>query len=110
MSKEIELLGGLAARKGGGFQTGYSVYGAEGICPTVLSHSGGYGIMTAEVKVIGQMDNSIDHTFESANRVYDEIGAMPYIVDLRRRRQTAEGHRREVRSDKRPQRAFEADA
>lgn len=24
-----------------------------------------------EVKVIGQMDNTIDHTFESANRVYD---------------------------------------
>lgn len=79
MSKEIELLGGLAARKGGGFQTGYSVYGAEGICPTVLSHSGGYGIMTAEVKVIGQMDNSIDHTFESANRVYDEIGLCPTL-------------------------------
>ena len=27
-----------------------------------------------EVKVIGQMDNSIDHTFESANRVYDVRG------------------------------------
>lgn len=27
-----------------------------------------------EVKVIGQMDNTIDHTFESANRVYDIRG------------------------------------
>lgn len=27
-----------------------------------------------EVKVIGQMDNTIDHTFESANRVYDVGG------------------------------------
>ena len=27
-----------------------------------------------EIKVIGQMDNSIDHTHEDANRVYDENG------------------------------------
>ena len=32
-----------------------------------------------EVKVIGQMDNSIDHTFESANRVYDVCGVAPTI-------------------------------
>lgn len=30
-----------------------------------------------EVKVIGQMDNTIDHTFESANRVYDVGGVAP---------------------------------
>lgn len=30
-----------------------------------------------EVKVIGQMDNTIDHTFESANRVYDVGGCAP---------------------------------
>ncbi len=30
-----------------------------------------------EVKVIGQMDNTIDHTFESANRVYDVRGVAP---------------------------------
>lgn len=30
-----------------------------------------------EVKVIGQMDNTIDHTFESANRVYDVCGCAP---------------------------------
>lgn len=30
-----------------------------------------------EVKVIGQMDNTIDHTFESANRVYDVDGVAP---------------------------------
>lgn len=30
-----------------------------------------------EVKVIGQMDNTIDHTFESANRVYDVEGVAP---------------------------------
>lgn len=32
-----------------------------------------------EVKVIGQMDNTIDHTFESANRVYDTGGCSPTI-------------------------------
>ena len=31
----------------------------------------------ADVKVIGQMDNTIDHTFESANRVYDVEGVAP---------------------------------
>ena len=30
-----------------------------------------------EVKVIGQMDNTMDHTFESANRVYDVGGVAP---------------------------------
>lgn len=32
-----------------------------------------------EVKIIGQMDNTIDHTFESANRVYDKNGLCPTI-------------------------------
>ena len=32
-----------------------------------------------EVKVIGQMDNTIDHTFESANRVYSRYGICPTI-------------------------------
>lgn len=30
-------------------------------------------------KIIGQMDNTIDHTFESANRVYDLQGIAPTI-------------------------------
>ena len=32
-----------------------------------------------KVKVIGQMDNTIDHTFESANRVYNTDGLSPTI-------------------------------
>lgn len=32
-----------------------------------------------EVKIIGQMDNTVDHTFESANRVYDKNGISPTI-------------------------------
>ena len=31
----------------------------------------------ADVIIIGQMDNTIDHTFESANRVYDVDGVAP---------------------------------
>ena len=33
----------------------------------------------ADVKIIGQMDNTIDHTFESANRVYDKEGLCPTL-------------------------------
>lgn len=32
-----------------------------------------------EVKIIGKMDHTIDHTFESANRVYDKNGIAPTI-------------------------------
>lgn len=32
-----------------------------------------------EVKIIGQMDNTLDHTFESANRVYDKNQLCPTI-------------------------------
>ena len=32
-----------------------------------------------EVKIIGNMDNTIDHTFESANRVYDKDQLCPTI-------------------------------
>ena len=32
-----------------------------------------------EVRVIGQMDNTLDNTFESANRVYDSEGVCPTI-------------------------------
>lgn len=31
------------------------------------------------VKVIAQMDNTIDHTFESANRIYGVMGLSPTI-------------------------------
>lgn len=90
----INLLGGFPGheRKGGGFQTGYGIYATDGACPTLLADGGGgYGILivvedkkmaetrTNEVVVLGQMDNTIDHTFESANRVYSQFGACPTI-------------------------------
>ena len=33
-----------------------------------------------DVKIIGQMDNMIDHTFESSNRVYDTDGVAPAMT------------------------------
>ena len=49
MSK-INLLGGLPGfeREGGGYKTGYSVYGTDGICPALLANGGGYGILIVE--------------------------------------------------------------
>lgn len=36
-------------------------------------------IRSCQVVVLGQMDNTIDHTFESANRVYSRFGICPTI-------------------------------
>lgn len=33
----------------------------------------------SEIKMIGAMDNTVDHTFESANRVYSDEGIAPTI-------------------------------
>lgn len=74
---DIISLSGLSERKGGGFQTGYEVYSAEGVCPTLLSHGGGYGILTViEVEDERETDRKTD---ESANRVYDKEGLCPTI-------------------------------
>lgn len=35
-----------------------------------------------EVKIIGKMDNTIDHTYESANRVYDKNSLCPIIPTI----------------------------
>lgn len=50
-----------------------------GICPTLRANKTSSGVIEvmADVKIIGQMDNMIDHTFESANRVYDVEGVAP---------------------------------
>lgn len=51
------------------------------ICPTERENKMCCGVIEvmemADVKIIGQMDNTIDHTFESANRVYDIGGVAP---------------------------------
>lgn len=98
---EIKIIGGFSEnkRKDGSFQTGYQVFDVEGICPTLLAKGGGYGVLIMEntsidktrqdkdcshiqncqVVVLGNMDNTIDHTFESANRVYDKNNLCPTI-------------------------------
>lgn len=47
---EIKIIGGFSEnkRKDGTFQTGYTVYDKEGVCPTLLADGGGYGIMIIE--------------------------------------------------------------
>jgi site-specific DNA-cytosine methylase len=52
----------------------------DGCCGTIRTIDAGGGKHVLEVKVIGQMDNTIDHTFESANRVYDVGGVSPTLM------------------------------
>lgn len=76
---EINLLGWLPGheRKGGGVQTGYSVYSQDGISPTVLSNGGGNGIMVA-VRQIGNFSES-KRSNPNTNRVYDKSGLSPTL-------------------------------
>lgn len=54
-----------------------------GICPTQRANKVCCGVIEviemADVKIIGQMDNTIDNTYESANRIYDKKGLAPTI-------------------------------
>lgn len=61
----------------GSIYTGVSSDFQRGIYPIarcVKAEQHDLGVIMSDVKVIGQMDNTIDHTFESANRVYDVGG------------------------------------
>ena len=61
-----------------GIEGGVRVYSK--IAPTLNardSHEPRY--ILEKVKIIGQMDNTLDNTFESANRVYDKNGLCPTI-------------------------------
>lgn len=49
----------------------------DNCCGTIRTINAGGDKYVLEVKVIGQMDNTMDHTFESANRVYDVEGLAP---------------------------------
>lgn len=66
----------------GSIYTGVSDDFQRGLFPIfrcVKAENHDLGVVEMEVKVIGQMDNTIDHTFESANRVYDVGGVSPTI-------------------------------
>lgn len=46
---------------------------------TIKAEKNDLVVVFMEVKIIGQMDNTLDHTFESANRIYDKNGLSPTI-------------------------------
>lgn len=61
----------------GSIYTGVTADFQRGVYPIarcVKAENHDLGVIMADVKVIGQMDNTIDNTFESANRVYDVEG------------------------------------
>lgn len=49
----------------------------RGLCETFKQADD--GVLETKVKIIGKMDNTMDNTFESANRVYDKNGLSPTI-------------------------------
>lgn len=64
----------------GSIYTGVTADFQRGVYPIarcVKAENHDLGVIMADVKIIGQMDNTIDHTFESANRVYDVGGVAP---------------------------------
>lgn len=58
-----------------------NVFDTNGIAPTVDTGQGGSRepLIVADMIKLGQMDNTIDHTFESANRVYSSDGIAPAL-------------------------------
>lgn len=73
----MEVIGSIYTEVSDDFQNGI-IGGCISRCVKAEKHDLGVVLME-EVKVIGQMDNTIDHTFESANRVYDIGGVAPTI-------------------------------
>lgn len=60
------------------------VYSPEGLAPTICAGIGQkYWIHIMKINQLGQMDNTIDHTFECANRVYGTDGLSPTITTNR---------------------------
>lgn len=78
--QETRCIGGLSEHKWGGqYHQQDRVY-SIGQCALALPASipeGSYKYM--EIKIIGKMNHMIDHTFESANRVYGTEGICPTL-------------------------------
>lgn len=70
----MEVVGSIYTEVSDRFQKGII---GDGISRCVKAEKHDLGVIMADVKIIGQMDNTIDHTFESANRVYDVSGVAP---------------------------------
>lgn len=78
--EETKCIGGLSESMWGGqYHQQDRVY-SMGQCALALPAQipeGSYKYM--EIKIIGKMDHTMDHTFESANRVYETEGISPTI-------------------------------
>lgn len=78
--EDTRCIGGLSdAKWGSQYHQQDRVY-SMGQCALALPAQipeGSYKYM--EIKLIGQMDNTMDHTFESANRVYGPEGIAPTL-------------------------------
>ena len=72
---EQRVIGGIYTEQSEQFQKGIM----GGLSRCIKAEKRDAGVVLMEVNVIGQMDNTIDHTFESANRVYDIKGIAPTI-------------------------------
>lgn len=79
---KIEVIGQMD----GTYELSNRVYLRTGIAPTITTNYGGDKVphilevkKMDEIQVIGQMDNSIDHTFESCNHVYGIGGVAPSL-------------------------------
>ena len=85
-SKNVNIIGGIGNLWGRQFHQQDRVYNVKGISPAVNAMANN-GLFVRKVHkftrkgnvVIGQMDNTQDHTFESANRVYAGYGCAPTV-------------------------------
>lgn len=89
-SKKVEVIGGIGNLWGNQFHQQDRIYNTKCLSPTINAMANiGLFIKRANLPVhkitikrtvvIGQMDNSKDHTFESANRIYSKKACCPTI-------------------------------
>ena len=75
---EIKQIGGFSEnkRKGETYQTGYSVYDKEGVCPTLLANGGGYGILIiVEDKEMTEQDKTRQDKTRQGLSTYTELSS-----------------------------------
>lgn len=78
---KIKIIGELDLKR----EQDRRIYEPSGLAPTLRAENHEVKILVGiiqnmdEVRVLGQMDNTLDGTFESANRVYDSEGVCPTI-------------------------------
>jgi len=77
---ETKCIGGLSdSMWGGQYHQQDRVYTMGDIALALNAQIPGGSYWYMEIKLLGQMDNTADHTFESANRVYSSNGISPTV-------------------------------